>query len=133
MNRLTLEGRQARRTVLIVGSVLMVMGVWSLARQHPLRAQIFCGLAVYLLLLGLVAPRWAIPFHAAWMRLAHALGWINSRLILGFLYYGVFTPLGFLRRLAGRDPLRRRGPGAVSYWVPRSKPRPDREQFERLF
>lgn len=133
MNRLPAESRQARRTVLVVGSVLMVLGVWSLARQHPFRAEILCGLAVYLMLLGLVAPRWAIPFHTAWMKLAHALGWVNSRLILGFLYYGVFTPLGFLRRLAGRDPLQRRGPGAASYWVPRAKPRQDREQFERLF
>jgi hypothetical protein len=113
--------------------VLLALGAWSVVRQHPLRAQIFCGLGAYLILLGLFAPRWAIPFHHAWMKLAHALGWINSRLILGFLYYGIFTPLGFLRRLAGRDPLNRRGPGAASYWVARPKSRQDREQFERLF
>lgn len=127
------EPRQARKTVLIVGSVLLVLAAWSLARAHPMRAQIFAGLGAYLILLGLIAPRWAVPIHNAWMKLALALGWINSRLILGVLYYGVLTPLGALLRLGGRDPLNRRRAGGASYWVPRTKPRQDREQFERLF
>lgn len=125
--------RQARKTALVVGVVLLALGFWSVWRHHALRAQVLCGLGAYLLVLGLVAPRWAVPFHDAWMKLAHGLGWINSRLLLGILYYGVFTPLGRLLRLARRDPLHRRGPGAGSYWITRPKPRQDREQFERLF
>ena len=125
--------RQARKTVLIVGAVLLTFGVFSIWRGRLLRAEILCGLGVYLVLIGLAAPRWAVPFHQAWMRLAAILGWVNSRILLGLLYYGVFTPLGFLLRLAGRDPLRRRGPAAASYWIPRARPSQDREQFERLF
>jgi len=125
--------RQARKTALLVGAILFALGFWSVWRHHPLRAQVLTGLGSYLIVLGLVAPRWAIPFHDAWMKLAHALGWINSRIILGLLYYGIFTPLGVLLRLLGRDPLNRRRPAAGSYWVPRPKPRQDREQFERLF
>ena len=124
--------RQARKTALIVGAVLLALGAWSTVRNHPLRAQIFCGLGAYLLLVGLVVPRLAVPFHDAWMKLAHALGWINSRVLLGLLYYGVLTPLGVLMRLFGRDPLRRRK-AAASYWVSRARPRQDHEQFERLF
>ena len=43
------------------------------------------------------------------------------------------TPYGFISRLAGRDPLRRRGGGGESYWVERKRTRQGREQFERLF
>jgi len=125
--------REARKTALSVGGVLLAVAAYSLWRHHPLRAQILGAAGGLLLLIGLAAPRWAVPFHNAWMRVAAVLGWINSRIILGFLYYGVMTLLGAVLRLSGRDPLRRRGPAGESYWIPRAKPRQDREQFERLF
>lgn len=130
--------QQARKTALSVGTVLLALGGWSWWRVHPWRAGILAGAGACLLLLGLAAPRWARPFHLVWMRFAALLGYVNSRLILGLMYYGVFTPLGFFLKLAGRDPLRRRGAfrqkqSAESYWIARSKPRQDREQFERLF
>ena len=43
------------------------------------------------------------------------------------------TPYGVVTRLVGRDPLRRRGARAESYWVERKTTRQAREQFERLF
>jgi len=125
--------RQARKSAVLVGAVLLAVGAFSVWRGHMVRAQIFSGLGLYLVLLGLAAPRWAVPFHNAWMRLAAILGWINSRILLGLMYYVVFTPLGFVLRLAGRDPLRRRGPATGSYWIPRPRLRQKREQFERLF
>ena len=67
------------------------------------------------------------------MRMAHALGWVNSRILLALLFYLVMTPMGLVQRLAGRDALRRRGPGNVSYWIPRSSPKHSTDQFERLF
>ena len=111
----------------------MAIGAWSLWRHHPLRAEFLGGTGVLLCLLGLVAPRWTQPFHVAWMKFAGALGYVNSRLILSVMYYGVLTPVGFFMRLAGRDPLKRRRAPAESYWIPRPKTRQDREQFERLF
>ena len=126
------DPRQARKSALSVGLVLLSLGAFSLWRHHPLRAEILGGLGAFLLLLGLLAPRWAVPFHIVWMKFAAVLGYINSRIILSVMYYGVMTPIGLLARLAGRDPLRRRR-ALDSYWIPRAKTRQDRDQFERLF
>ena len=125
--------KQARQTALVVGSVLLLLGGGSLWRGHLLRAEILGGAGAILLLLGLAVPQWTVPFHRAWMKLAGWLGYVNSRLLLSIMYYGVLTPVGFLLRLAGRDPLRRRRKGLESYWIPRPRARQDREQFERLF
>jgi hypothetical protein len=67
------------------------------------------------------------------MKVAVALGHVNSRVLLTLMYYLVFTPYGLLSRLFGRDPLRRRGPALESYWVERKQTRQAKEQFERLF
>jgi len=126
------ELRQARRTALLVGSVLLALSGWSLWRNHPGRAAILAA-AGGLILLGLAIPPWAVLFHRGWMKLAATLGYVNSRILLAVSYYGMVTPLAFFCRLAGRDPLDRRRPGRDSYWIPRPKTRQDPEQFERLF
>jgi Saxitoxin biosynthesis operon protein SxtJ len=38
------------------------------------------------------------------MTVGEVLGWINTRLILGVLFYSLFTPLGLLMRLRGKEP-----------------------------
>jgi hypothetical protein len=130
---LTDADRQARKTALTVGGVLVAFGGISLWRHHLVRAELMAGAGALLLLLGLVAPRWTRPFHTAWMRLAHALGYVNTRVILSIMFYGVMTPVGVVMRLVGRDPLNRRRAASDSYWIPRPKTRQDHEQFERLF
>lgn len=127
------DPRQARKTALMVGSALLLLAALSLWRAHLVRAEVLGGAGALLLLLGLFAPRWTVPFHNAWMKFAGALGYINSRILLSLMYYGVLTPVGLVLRVAGHDPLNRRRRPSDSYWIPRPKPRQDPEQFERLF
>ncbi len=127
------DPKQARKTALSVGAVLLALSAFSLWRNHLLRSEFLGGAGLCLILIGLLTPGFAVPFHVAWMKLAGALGYVNSRVILSLTYYGILTPVGFLIRLAGRDPLNRRRRPAESYWIRRAKPRQDREQFERLF
>jgi Saxitoxin biosynthesis operon protein SxtJ len=58
------------------------------------------------------------------MTVGEVLGWINTHLILGALFYLLFTPLRVYMRLRGQDPMRRTwAPEAESYRVVR-QPRP---------
>ena len=41
------------------------------------------------------------------MKLGHALGWINSRIILGLVFIIVVQPIAFIMNLFGYDPLRK--------------------------
>jgi hypothetical protein len=124
---------QARKTACVVAFVLLLFAAWQLYRGRLTAAYVLGGVAFLLLLTGFFVPALARRFHALWMRFAAALGYVNSRVLLTLIYYGVFTPYRFFSRLAGRDPLRRRGPAQESYWVERKRTRQEREQFERLF
>ncbi|MCA1815180.1 MAG: SxtJ family membrane protein [Acidobacteria bacterium] len=125
--------KQARKTALLVGSVLLAIAAWNYHRGRTTVVEVFGVVGALLVLVGLLVPPAARAFHAGWMKLAHALGWVNSRVLLTALFYGVFAPYGFLSRLAGRDPLRRRQRGGETYWTTRTRTRQTREQFERLF
>jgi hypothetical protein len=70
--------------------------------------------------LGLLWPRAVRPLFVAWMVLAFPISWTISRLMLTMVFYAVFTPVGLLLRLSGRDVLGRRfRPDQTSYWTPR--------------
>jgi hypothetical protein len=41
------------------------------------------------------------------MWIGHILGWVNTRILLGLVFYGLITPMGILFRLMGKDVMRR--------------------------
>jgi hypothetical protein len=78
------------------------------------------------LLVTLCKPDLLAPLNRAWMRVAELLNKIASPILLGFMFYGVFTPTGIAMRLAGRDPMTRHfDPHARTYWRERTPPGPD--------
>jgi Saxitoxin biosynthesis operon protein SxtJ len=81
-------------------------------------------LAVVLVLPALVAPSVLKPAYRAWMALAAVLAWINTRIILGLVFFLVVTPIGLVMRLLGRDPMRRQFDRAGESYRIRRVPRP---------
>jgi hypothetical protein len=43
------------------------------------------------------------------------------------------TPIGFVKRLFGWDPLSRRAPASESYWRPYSDRQKDARHYEKMF
>ena len=54
-----------------------------------------------------VAQLWVAPLFKVWMKVGHVMGWINTRIILGILYFGLITPMGVIMRMFGWDSMRR--------------------------
>lgn len=93
-----------------------------------------CGIALFIILLGGAAPVCLVPVHWLWMRLARILGWTNTCLILFVLFYLIFTPLGLIIKLFGKDLLDRKIDKArVSYWIKKDKIEFNPLNYERQF
>ena len=59
--------------------------------------------------------------YVGWMYAVYPIGWAVSHLLLGIVYFGVVTPIGFVLRLLRHDPLKRQFDRTTStYWVRRS-------------
>jgi hypothetical protein len=86
------------------------------------------------LVLGFAGRPLLRPVQIAWMVLAHALAWINTRLLLGLFFFLVMTPVGLVMRMTGKDSLQRRfDRSAPTYWIKREKKPMDRNRYQRLF
>jgi hypothetical protein len=62
-------------------------------------------LAVVVGVSGLLVPQLIRPVFVGCMVLTFPIGWVMARILLAVLYYVIFTPLGQLFRLCGRDVL----------------------------
>ena len=91
------------------------------------------GCAAAVTLAYYAAPPVRKPLYLGWMYAAFPVGWVMSHVVLGLVFYLVFTPVGLLMRLFGRDPMQRRfRREAESYWQehdPHRKP----ERYFRQF
>jgi len=106
---------------LIVGGVFAAIGLWPFIR----RGGDYRGwaLALSALLVGpaLVFPVVLKPLHRVWMKLGEILAWVNTRIILGAIFFAVVTPMGLFRRMIGKDSMgRQRSSDAESYRVLRN-------------
>jgi len=77
---------QARRSTFIVGGVVLIFAAWNLYRGRSTVVAVFGSGGVVLLGIGVFFPTGAHIFHLAWMRLAAALGYVNSRVLLTMMY-----------------------------------------------
>jgi hypothetical protein len=61
-----------------------------------------------LLLLDMIAPALYKPAAKLWFGLSAVLGAVMSKVLLSIIFFLVLTPMGLLRRLGGKDPMRMR-------------------------
>lgn len=126
------DSSRLRRFSLVVGGGLAVIGLISWYRGHDTAPLVLWSLAAALVLAGLVYPRSLKPVEKGWMAFGHALGWVNTRIILTLLFVLVVVPVGLVMRLF-RDPLdRKMRDGRSSYWIARDQA-PSPESYERQF
>lgn len=61
-----------------------------------------------LLLLDMIAPALYKPAAKLWFGLSAVLGAVMSKVLLSIIFFLVLTPMGLLRRIGGKDPMRMR-------------------------
>jgi len=107
---------------LILGACFAVIAVWPAVFRSQSPRPWALGLAVLLSGTALVFPPALRSVHRWWMAVGEALGWVNSRIILGIVYYVLIIPIGVIRRITGSDPMRRNFEShASTYKIARSR------------
>ena len=85
-------------------------------------AYISIAFAIVFFILSIFNPDTLLPLNKLWMKFGLLLGLIVSPIVLGLIFFGIFTPTAFLMRLCGRDELRLIFKNKTSHWIARSQP-----------
>lgn len=118
---------------LVFAAFFALVALLPALRGHPVRRWALVSSALFLLV-ALTAPKILAPLNRAWTALGTLLHAVVNPIVLGILFYLVFTPFGWALRRMGKDFLRLRpAPGASTYWIARKPPGPPPETMSRQF
>lgn len=125
---------EIRRFSNSVGAVLALIaaGLWYF-KTSPKAPGI--GIAGGLLMvMGALTPAMLDPLERLWMRIGHGLGVINTRILLGLVFFVLVLPIGVVMRLVGADRCGSRFDKALkSYFEPAPEHLKNHRHFERPF
>jgi hypothetical protein len=65
-------------------------------------------MAIPVLVINMIVPRFYYPFGIFWYGFSGLLGDIVSRILLTIVYFIIVFPVGMIRRLSGKDSLKLR-------------------------
>ena len=99
--------------------VFLVVASYFFLNKYVIGAYISIALAIFFFITTLVKADVLLPFNKLWMCFGLLLGTIVSPIILGLIFFVLFTPIAFIMRLCGRDELRLKFKKKSSHWIKR--------------
>jgi hypothetical protein len=126
-------GGSDRAFGLVFAIVFLAIGLYPWVFGGGLRGWSI-AVSALLVVASLARPTLLAPLNRVWTRFGALLHRVVSPIVLGFMFFAVITPMGVVRRLLVKDPLRLRfDPQAGSYWVPREPPGPPPQSLTNQF
>lgn len=112
------EGREAKKFGLILGVAALLLGAWKYKNGRTDAGTILAGVGVLLCAAPFVLSGLWLAFFRKWMKLAEAISFVMTRVILGIFFFLFMTPIAVIMRAAGRKPLDVDWKdGRASYWI----------------
>ncbi|MFD1701699.1 SxtJ family membrane protein [Methylopila henanensis] len=100
--------------------VFALLAAWLWWRGHPVGAGAAGVASAACVACAYLAPAALRPLNLVWLKFGLLLHKVVNPIIMGGLFFLVFTPMGYVMRRAGKDFLGlKRNPEATSYWVRR--------------
>ena len=93
----------------------------------------FATFTLVTFLVTVVSPSNLFLFNKLWMKLGLLIGKVVSPIVLGSVFFILFTPVGIVMRLAGRDELQLKLHKKNSCWKNRAPAGPEPISFKNQF
>ena len=94
----SISKEQARDSGMAIVLILLVIGYFS-------NDDLYYKIAIPVLLMNMIFPRFYYPFAVFWFSLSNLMGTIVSKVLLSVVFLGVVLPIALFRRLLGKDTL----------------------------
>ena len=120
------------RIVFLIFSAIFVVFTW---RYYPsILSYVLMGLTLLILPIVAFSPIILRPVFKLWLKVAHAIGWFNTQLLLSIVFILIFTPTGLVMRLLQKDLMKRKMLAEKTYWEPYElEGLKDKSRYERQF
>jgi hypothetical protein len=118
---------------IVFAALFAVIAGWPLMDGGAVRVWSVVVASVFAVT-AVLFPKVLAPLNRTWMKFGDVLHRVTNPIILGAVYFAVFTPVAICMRAFGKDPLRlKRRHDAATYWISREPPGPAPESMSEQF
>ncbi len=96
--------------------VFLIIAIYPLLNDNSIRLWSLI-IGIIFLILGIINSKVLTPLNILWMKFGLLLGKIVSPIIMGFVFFGVVTPISILMKLFGKDSLNLKRNKKQTYWL----------------
>ncbi len=114
-----MERKKVLETILVLVLALIVV-YWFIHDSSPQTARWMLVASFVLGFIGLFIPALAGLIHNGWMKLAEAMGFVMSKVLLTLIFAIFVIPLAFMSRVFGKRNVIKLKKGSPSYFVERN-------------
>ena len=100
-------------------TIFLLASLYSYYIDTEIIAYVLGALCGTFLVITIINAKILLPLNKLWMKFGILLGMIVSPIIMGIIYFGIFTPIAIIMRLSGRDELRLRLKKQKTHWINR--------------
>jgi hypothetical protein len=101
--------------------VFVVAAAFFCLSSSMIAVNVFSFMASVFFVVTFVNADLLLPLNKLWMRFGLLLGMIVSPIVLGVIYFGMFTPIACVMRLNRRDELRLKFKRKGTHWISRDE------------
>ena len=125
--------KELRKFCFTIGVVFGLFAVFLMWKSKS--SGIYFGYtSVIFLVVGMFIPTFFKHVYIIWMSLAVVMGYVMTRVLLTLIYAVIFTPVGLVIRVLGKDPLQQKwDKNATSYWIKRDRDSVDLKAAENQY
>ncbi len=129
------ETKKERRDIRIVFLIFSaIFGVFAWRHYPSILSYVLMGVVIFILPVIAFSPITLRPVFKLWLKVAHAVGWFNTQVLLSIVFILIFIPTGLVMRLFRKDPMQRKMLAKGTYWEPYElEGLKDKNRYERQF
>jgi len=113
--------------------IFFFLSIYTYVNWDVIFSILFIILSIFFLLASIIKPSILKPANVSWMYLGFVLSKIVNPIILGIIFFILFTPIGIIRRTFGTDTLEMKKLKKNSYWSNYKSKKMDHIFFKKQF
>jgi hypothetical protein len=133
MNSSDIQLPSNRKFGLFFSLIFTALGVYAIWTESETFGFLSGAAGIAFLLFSFFKPDALLPLNKLWMQFGLLLGLIIQPIVLGAIFFGLFTPVALLMKISGRDELRLRLIERATYWRNKEVDPADPPTFKNQF
>lgn len=97
--------------------IFFIFAIYFYIEHNSVYVFLFLALSLLFIIVTIFTPETLLPLNKLWMSFGFLLGMVISPLVLGILFFLIFTPFAITMRIFGRDELFLKMKTKKTHWI----------------